>query len=238
MKHLRGNLICVIDVETTPYEIWQVSCIPLDPSFKPVKGSTHFEVKIRPVNRDKCDRQIMGLNKKEFERVFKFPETHETAVDLFHRYCRSALKRYAGPETKILPLGQNWAFDAGKLQMWLGPEVFDDLFHPWYRDPMVVAQFLNDVAFQDVEGPFKKEPFKFANLKHLAEKYKVVNLKAHDALQDAATTYKVYEAMVKACTGDFPRAEGAAVMFKWLFDLVNERSGKCVTSVASTQQNA
>jgi DNA polymerase III epsilon subunit-like protein len=228
MKHLKNNLLCVIDVETTPHEIWQIAAIPLNPAFRPLEGCRHFEVVIRPEFPEKCDRQIMRMKKHELEHIKKARETHDTAVDLFHKYCTEIIDKYAGREAKILPVGQNWAFDCGKLQMWLGDEVFADLFHPWYRDPMVIAQFLNDVAFLDVEGTFKEPPFLYANLNYLTKKYRVVNHKAHDALQDAQATFKVYEAMVKACVADFPRAEGAAVLFKWLFELVNKRSGRCL----------
>jgi DNA polymerase III alpha subunit (gram-positive type) len=228
MKHLKNNLMCVIDVETTPYEIWQVAVIPLNPAFEPIQGCTPFEVIIRPEHPEKCDRRIMRMKKDELERIKKARETHDTAVDLFHSYCRSAVQKYAGGEAKILPIGQNWAYDCGKLQMWLGDDAFEDMFHPCYRDPMVVAQFLNDVSFLDVEGLHKKAPFEFANLRYLTNKFSVVNHKAHDALQDSQATVKVYHEMVKMAAGDFTGMQETGLLFKWLFDLVNERNGLCL----------
>lgn len=223
MRHLRGNIPCVVDVETTPYEIWQVGCVPLDPSFAKLKEASHFELIIRPEQPERCDRQIMRLSKAEFNRVLDAGDDAVTAAAKFQEYAGRLLKRFCGPGCKILPIGQNWAFDCGKLQMWLGPDVFDDLFHPWYRDPMVVAQFLNDVAFQDVEGVYGNPPFDYANLRYLAERYAVVNMKAHDALQDCMTTAKVYKRMVETCAGEFINCQEGAVLFKWLFEMVSDK---------------
>jgi DNA polymerase III epsilon subunit-like protein len=222
VQHFRGNIVAVIDTETTPLEIWQMSVIPLTSEFKPHPKATELAFEMRPNFPDACDRQVMRLSESEFSAILNLGTDQMDGKTIFLEYVAYLRKKFGNESTKILPMGQNWAFDCGKIKDWLGDEIYFDTFFPWYRDPMVIATFLNDVAGFDVTGRFETAPFPKANLDFLAKTYNIVNLKAHDALQDSLTTAKVYRSLVQAASGDYPKIEDAARLAFWVLKMLVE----------------
>jgi len=192
MKHLKGNIIAAIDVETTGttpgyHEIIQIAVVPLGPDLKPLK--TAFYTNVRPEHLDRADPQALAINRLT-------PETLEDAkdqakvADLLVEFIQGLKLPVGG---KIIPLVHNWPFELGFLTAWLGRPLFNDLFHYHPRDAMSYALAINDRAALHGKTP----PFKSVGLAQLCEFFKITNGKPHDALYDCLAEIEVYRALLQ-----------------------------------------
>ena len=200
MQHLNGKLLCVIDTETTGLdprnnEIWQLCIMPLDNELIPSRQQMPFLITMKPEHLEYIDWNVTVMKKNKSKILDASLRGHdrEAAKDLLVDWIEKLklpLTKYGTPK-KIEPLGQNYCFDKGFLEQWLGVEMYQEYFDYHYRDTMQAALYLNDrAAFHGSKVPFSK-----VNLKWLANKLGVELIDHHDALADCQATAEVYRRM-------------------------------------------
>lgn len=203
MNHVKNQRLCVIDVETTPHEIWQVAFLPATSDLKPM-SSEALTMVIRPQEPEKADRQIMRVTEEEYNEILSASLNHEQAADKFESWFRGLRKKgLLGCGGKLLPIAQNAHFDRFQVGQWLSAEMMDEAFHAWYRDPMNLAVMINDITMLNshIRGEETPIPYERCNLDYLCKKHNVTNNKAHDAFEDCCATLEVYRKMVLAHYG-------------------------------------
>ncbi len=192
--HLNGNILCVIDVETTGLDpkkndIWQVCILPLEATYKPTKEVLPFYMDMKAWRPENIQKGAIKLNRIEFAQKQQRALDPWTCADMFDEWFQKLnLPIYK----KIIPLAQNWPFDREFLKEWLGQESFEQFFSPLYRDLMNSCIFLMDSY--DFRG--KKLEFTQYNLSYICNRLNVSNLKAHDALQDCLATAECYRKLL------------------------------------------
>jgi DNA polymerase III epsilon subunit-like protein len=208
MIHLNGNLIASIDVETTGFipgyhDIIQICVLILDSNLRPDKRVMPFYLDLKPKRPENIDQQALHISRINFARLMQRAIDPWDAADLFDEWFEKLKKdtpkrRALLPEgKKLIPLAQNWVFDRGFIIDWLGEKSFDSFLHPWYRDTLPVAQYINDSYAKDVHCVLEhKVPFPKSNLLYLCACLKIKNENPHDALGDAVATAEVYRKMV------------------------------------------
>jgi DNA polymerase III epsilon subunit-like protein len=209
MIHFNGNLVASIDVETTGFipgthDVVQVAVLILNSELLPDKRVMPFYMEMRPKRPENIEQAAMHISRLNLAKLMQRAVDPFDAADYFDDWfedLKKKTKRHPPllPEgKKLIPLAQNWVFDRGFIIDWLGPASFDSFFHPWYRDTLPVAQYLNDNYARKPEcQTFEhKVPFPKANLGYICSQLKVKNEKAHDALQDVIATAECYRRMV------------------------------------------
>jgi len=206
--HFNGNLLAAIDVETTGFipghhDIIQICVLLLDSDIKPDLQVNPFYVNMKPKRPENIEPDAMEVSRISFANIMQTAIDPWDAADLFDDWFVNLRKdmhnrRAKLPENrKLLPLAQNWAFDLNFVKDWLGEKSSFDFFHPWYRDTLAVAQFLNDQYAKDPNCVLPhKVPFPKSNLGYICSQLNVKNEKAHDALQDCIATAEAYRRMV------------------------------------------
>ena len=202
MQHWNGDQMCVVDIETTGlnphwHEMIQICILPLTSAITPRKDVYPFYIQIIPENPERADREAMNVNRQDFAKIALTGHSADKARDLFMEWTDKLslpYNKYGSAKKKIIPLGQNYAFDVQFIKEWLGPLMYDEYFSPIYRDTMATAAYLNDRAAAHVE----KVPYSKYNLRWLATTLKVTyaEASAHDALQDCIVTAEVYRRMI------------------------------------------
>lgn len=199
MQHLNGDVVCVIDTETTGldpliHEMVQICILPLDHQLKPVKSVMPFYIEVKPEHPERAQKEALAVNKLDLATIVNRGHDRMKAIDMLVDWIDKLGLPYTkyGNRKKIMPLGQNYQFDKGFIQAWLGCEQYNELFHYHYRDTMITAQYLNDRA------AFRVEPIPFpkSSLGSLASKLGVQIDNAHDALQDCLATAEVYRKLM------------------------------------------
>jgi hypothetical protein len=151
---------------------------------------------IKPDYPDRADPEAFKVNKKRVEDIMINGFDKDTAMTLLEDWIQKLGLPITGSgrPKRIIPLGQNFAgFDKHFLIGWLGILQYNEWFDYHMPDTMVAAAYLNDRAAMRAE----KVPFSKINLSYLASTLKIEHPRAHDALQDALTTARVYKAMLK-----------------------------------------
>lgn len=196
MINLNGNLLCVIDTETTggePYhhEIYQICILPLGPDLQVHPELFWCDLLIKPQHPEVANPEAIGVNRKLYNKALRQGIDPYTAVTIFDEWY----DRLGLPEKKrISPLAQNWAYDKPMVEAWMGPENFGQRIDGRFRDTMGTALYLNDKAeFHGEQIPFPK-----VGLKYLSSQLEVEwdPYAAHDALYDCRKTAEVYRQMV------------------------------------------
>lgn len=202
MQHWNNRLMCVMDTETTGldcnyHEMVQLCIIALDSNFEPMKGVIPFYINIKPEYPERVDAKALEINKMDMAKIISTGFDKEKAVDLLRAWIEKLKiknNKYAGAN-KIIPLGQNYQFDKGFIQAWLGVEQYNELFDYHYRDTMCAALFMNDRAGMRAE----KVPYPKVNLQYLATTLGIQTPgQAHDALADCLKTAEVYKRLCRA----------------------------------------
>lgn len=208
MIHLNGNLLAVVDVETTGFipghhDVVQVCVLILNEFLEPDKRVIPFYVDMKPKRPENIDPKALKVNRLKFAQLQQRALDPFDAADMFDDWFEALKtdtpKRDALlPEgKKLAPVAQNWVFDRGFIIDWLGPKTYDSIFHPWYRDTLPTAQYLNDAHYHDPMTTHQhKAPFPKSNLAYLCSQLDIKNHGAHDALQDCIATGEVYRRMV------------------------------------------
>jgi DNA polymerase III epsilon subunit-like protein len=208
MLHLNGNLLGVLDVETTGFtpgyhDIIEVCVLILDEHLDPTGNP--FVLELQPQRPENINLEALRIQGKHYDPVVKTKSTKsrhrvvdvalngcdaDYAADLFGDWFQS-LK--LGPFKKIMPIACNYAFDRSFLIEWLGPEAFNTYFSPQYRDVMSMALFENDIA--DHRGYDIKYPK--CNLSALCNALNIERDRAHTAVDDVHDTAKVFKRLIR-----------------------------------------
>jgi len=199
MQHWNGNQVCVIDTETTGldshwHEVIQICILPLDSSFMPRTDVVPFYVNLKPTNPERADPAALKINGLKLSEIAISGHDKEKAKDLLEAWVRTLRLPTTkwGTYKKIIPLGQNYGFDKGFIQAWLGVDEYDQIFDYHHRDTMSTALYLNDRA--GMHGD--RVPFPKVDLGYLCSQLKISRERGHDSLQDCIVTAKVYRQMV------------------------------------------
>ncbi len=200
MQHWNGNQVCAIDTETTGLdplydEILQLAIIPLDSNFEVRKDVMPLEIFMKPEYPERIKPEAMQVNRLDLDKIMTTGFDKETAIHLLEEWYKKLglpCTKYGRPK-KVIPLGQNYAFDKGFIQQWLGVDLYNDFFDYHYNDTMITANYINNRAAMRGEPV----PFSKVNLQYLASTLKIKTDRLHDALQDAHTCAKVYKAMMR-----------------------------------------
>lgn len=195
MKHWNGHQMCAIDTETTGFdctfhEMCQFSCIPLDANLKVRKDVIPFTIHLRLEHPERADAEAMKVNKLTVAWLQINGFDRFKAIDMFEEWKTKLKLQYTvgGKQKQIIPLGQNYHFDAGFIAAWCGDLQYREWFHYHYRDTMLAATYLNDRAGMHGE----KVPFNKVRLQTLANNLNVEHEALHDSLEDAKVTLEVY----------------------------------------------
>lgn len=193
--HNNGNLMAVIDVETTGlrprhHDIIQVCVLPVDSDFQPIKTIVPFYAEMQPKRPENVDTKGMTVNNLTLKQIMKKAPAASVMADLFTEW----FKRLPLPHGKcIMPIGHNWPFDRAFVEDWLGQAHMEYFFHPYYRDLMSACLMQNDIAAYHVE-PY---PYPKLNLGYLCNLLGVENQMAHDALGDSLATAACYRELLR-----------------------------------------
>lgn len=208
MIHLNGHLIAAVDVETTGFypgyhDVVQVAALLLNDNLEPHSKVQPFYMDMRPKRPENIDKDALKVSRLDFAYLMQRAADPYDAAEQFEEWFEKMIRDGVLPERKkIIPLAQNWVFDRPFIGDWLGWKTYEYIFHPWYRDTLPVAQYLNDRHGFDVTQPEpERVPFPKANLGYICSQLKVRNAKAHDALQDCVATAECYK---RLCFGQLP----------------------------------
>lgn len=197
MMHLNGNLLCVVDVETTgldfrKHEIIQICVLPVDEHLKPHPQIKPFIADIKP--EKVVDDEALTVTKSDLASVLLRGLDSFAVADYFSEWF-DALNLAQGK--RISPLAHNWPFDRDFIRVWLGFETYEHIFDARYRDTQAIALYHNDRAFWRSE----LTPYPKVNLSYLAQVLKVPRLR-HHAVEDCLTTLECYRQLVSTCQLD------------------------------------
>jgi len=186
---------CIVDVETTGLDcmtdnLIQVCVLPVKSDLTVDKGLTPFYTMLKPVNKIKWNNKAMAVHGLTVKQLMDTGLEVEDAAESFEEWCEDVL--CLNDKRKIAPIAQNYQFDKGFLVEWLGCLNYNQRFHYHYRDTMISAMFINDVA----ESRGAEKPFKSVSLNSLCRVLGIENLKAHDALADCHAEAEVYQKLL------------------------------------------
>lgn len=204
MIHLNGHILCSVDVETTGFtagyhDVVQVAILPLDSEIKPRTDVNAFYIMLKPKRPENADPKAMAVSKLSLAQLILEGIDPDDGAELFVEWFNNL---GLAVNKKIAPLASNWIFDSGFIKDWLGEIDFNARFHFHYRDTQPLALYMNDRYAFHAEKP----PFNRVGVGNLAEHFGIVNLQAHDALQDCVTSAEIYRRM---CTMFCPLNMGA-----------------------------
>ena len=195
MVHLNGNVMAVVDTETTGLdpvlnEIIEISIIPMDSDMKPI-DTMPFSIIMKPERLHHIEPEAMSVNKRSLAKILQVGFDKEKAADLLIEWFEN-LKLPVNK--RLAPLGQNYPFDQKFIEAWLGNLNYNYIFDYHIRDTASVALFLNDrAAFHAERIPFPK-----VNLAYLCSQLKLKNPAPHTALGDCQATMMVYRQLVES----------------------------------------
>lgn len=211
MINLNDNLMCAIDVETTginpvKHDIIEIAIVPLQNNLDPWTKIMPFHLKLKPESPDNIDWEAIkvartydesldqtdiNLSKTRILECLRVGVEATRAADLLVEWFEDiGLKS----KKRLVPLAHNWLFDSSFIKAWIGEANYDYIFDVRFRDTMVIAAFLNDFAEWSLRFQI---PFHKLKLSLLANKLGIEQYNAHNALDDAVTTAKVYKQILQ-----------------------------------------
>ena len=211
MKHLNGNMLAVVDVETTGlqpryHDIIDICVLPLNKHLEPLKEIMPFNMTLapkRPENFDPSafkirkydDRQLQGEGVVKAQTVvYNAVNNGYDAYDAADRFVEWFESIGLAGFKRLMPIAHNWIFDYQFMEDWLTRETMEYCFDPRYRDVMSLSLFENDVA------EWRGNPFPYAknNLPYLCTTLNVDRGSAHNALDDCIATARVMKRMIQS----------------------------------------
>lgn len=212
MKHLNGETLCSIDIETTGLrpgwnDIIELAIVPLDHNIKPDPNIPPFHVFIKMQRRNNISTIAMSINKIDLGWLQNNGHDPETVISLFEDWHKKFIPK------KIAPLGSNYmGFDRGFLNDFFGWDGEKSLWEMYCshraRDIGPVAIAFNDISDFNMQG----FPFPKLGLQNLASRFGCSTDRPHSALEDAFLCAEVYRRMVHLRTNaiglDWSRMEG------------------------------
>ncbi len=197
MKHLNGNMLCAMDIETTGldvhnHEIYQIAIVPLDAYFRRHPKYKFFDMTLQPQKEESIDWQGMKKNNNQDDvRAALLTGIHpDEADELLVKWFN---RLHLGEDRKLIPLAHNWAgIDKVFIQKWLGPKTFELIFHHQYRDTMEAAIYINDRAGHRGEAA----PFFNLQLGDLCNYLKIERGRLHTAIEDSCLTAEIYNRLL------------------------------------------
>jgi len=193
--HLNGNMLAAVDVETTGlepgyHEIIQIGIQPMDSHCNPMQGVSPFYFSIKPEHPERAAPKATAVHKLDIDWLCMHAPDKWQVADYLDEWWNN-LKL---PHRKtIIPIAQNWQHEAGFLKYWLGLESFNQFFYWAVRDTMLIALYLNDLAYSRA----RPIPFQNVGLTSLCNKFGIINENPHDALADARAEGNVYKHLVE-----------------------------------------
>lgn len=194
--NLNGNMLAVVDVETTGrlsgyHEIIQIGVQPLTSDILPAPDITPFYMNIAPKYPERLEKEAARVHGLDVNMIALTCPGQWRAADIFDEWFQNLNLPH---KKRLVPLAHNWAFERGFLTHWLGMETFNQIwdFHP--RDTMLFALSINDAAI--FNG--KDAPFSYVGLGSMCDKFGIDIEKAHDALCDARAEGELYRRMLLA----------------------------------------
>lgn len=196
MKHLYGNIIAAVDVETTGtmfgyHEIIQIAVVPLNQHLEQDESRRFFYLGLAPAHPERQAQEAKLKHRLDVLKMVEECPSQDNAAGMFYDWFKTLDLCFG---KKIVPLAHNWAFERGFLTHWLGLSMFDEIFSPHPRDTMLLALSLNDIY--NWQG--NAAPFTTVGLKAMCNRFQIPLDNAHDALADCIATAKLYNALISS----------------------------------------
>lgn len=192
MKHLNGNILCVIDTETTgtnpeEHDIWDICVIPINDNLDIDKRYRPFQAMMKPWSQF-APGALMNAHITKAE-VFNTGHDPFKVADAFDEWV-AKLNLPQGKQ--IIPLAHNWPFDREFMCKWLGRKTFQYHFSGDYRCTYTLASFHNDRRFA------MKEPYEYSrrSLGALAQRLGLDISGSHRASADCLLCLEVYKKLL------------------------------------------
>lgn len=195
MKHLNGNPLCAIWIETTgndprEHEIVQICALLVDNFINRSKKVMPFYCDLIPLKPETIDFKEMTVTKEQLNTAALHGLEPSLAADRFEEWMK--LLDY-GDYKRIVPLTHDWPAKRPFIMNWLGFHNFNHLFHHQYRDLMEVGLILNDRANMRAEPA----PFAKINLTFIAQLLTVDLNMDMDVMQKTLKIIDIYRLMLK-----------------------------------------
>jgi DNA polymerase III epsilon subunit-like protein len=193
-RYVDNNYLAAVDTETTGlvpgyHEIVELAVVPLTITFKPVK--LPFHVYIKPMYPDRLYEEATQKKRNEIAEICMTGFDKSKVIDMFDEWFVKTMAEYG--TNKFIALGQNYAFDQAHLRAFFGDKLYAQYFHYHYRDSMVLAHAMNDIALMRGE----KMPYPKTSLSNLCSTLGVELRNAHQAIDDAVATAGCYAKMLE-----------------------------------------
>jgi DNA polymerase III epsilon subunit-like protein len=209
MKTDNRNTLCVVDTETTGlipgyHEVIEIAVVVLDEHLNLTEKIFHKFCK--PLHPERFSRKAQKVNGITVAKSLTFDDPFDVREEFENFFQRNVQHKY-----QFAPMGHNFAFDQAMLKAFFGTyevskeesldfhmevgdprSAYEDFFFHRYRDTMINAIYLNDLA--EFNGELKV-PFPKVSLKYVCNILGIENPKAHSALSDAIATAKCYSKM-------------------------------------------
>lgn len=192
-QHLNGNMMCVIDCETTgenpqKHEIHQICFLLVDNNFEIYKELSPFYMDLKPREPETINPDY--INKQKLAHCIVNGMDQDSAADLLEKWFEK-IKLNTGK--KLCPLSHNWSLVRSFLDKWLGFQRSNLLLHEWGRDVATIGCYANDSASVCAENI----RFPKCNLWFLCGRLSVENHNPHDALSDCVAIAECYKKLLK-----------------------------------------
>lgn len=196
LVHTNGNLIAVVDVETTgldytKHDIWEIAILPVDSNINPSTTAKPLYLEIKPRFPENIDPGGIRKNRKRISHALVHGIDYFDAAEIVEDWFE---KLELPINKKIMPMASNWPFDRDFVREFLGPKTFDYIFHGHYRDTQPFALAMNDMA------AFRAEtiPYPRVGLKRICRRLDIEIEDHHNALADCVASAAAYRRMLMA----------------------------------------
>lgn len=202
--HLQGSQLVAIDCETTGldpnlHEIYQIAIVALDYNYLPRKDVRPLNLSMRIENPDTINYNELGqigVSREKLQLHITHGTDQMTGLDAFIEWTE---KLELPPNRRLCPLAQNWPHDRQFLINWMGLTMFNDHFHPHYRDLIPAFQLINDLMYTKGNDVLYKQ----VNLSALCRLFEIEVVAKHNALSDAVATAEVYRRVLNKFARSF-----------------------------------